>query len=353
MNDAAKATIARRLRTQATACQELGSPLYAHLLDRAALDVEAGGVTWRVLEGHEADPGPSALALRLLGAVHRLALTGDAPELARHYPSAGGRATSDAWPAFVSTLQAHVDRLRRDVDRGVQTNEVGRAAALVCGFLTVTRDTGLPLRVLEVGTSAGLLLRWDHFRYRHGDRAWGPADSPVQLGDRYDPEGGAPPFDVGATVVERRGCDMHPIDPTSDQGRLTLMSFAWPDMTERYALLEGAIELARRVPADVERAEAGEWIAAQLSTPAPGTATVVYHSVVMQYLTEAGRAAFRDALDEAGARATPDAPLAWLRFEPERGLLGFEVRLVTWPGGEERHLADSGAHGRPVRYVPL
>ena len=353
MSDAAKATIARRLRTQAGACQELGSPLYARLLDRAAADVEAGGVAWRLLEGHEGDPGPSALALRLLGAVHRLALTGAAPELARHYPSAGGTDRSDPWPAFASTLETHLDLLRREVDRGVQTNEVGRAAALVGGFLTVARETGLPLRVLEVGTSASLLLRWDHFAYRQGERTWGPPASPVQLGDRYEAASAPLPFDVDATVVERRGCDPHPIDPTTDEGRLTLMSFAWPDMTERYELLEGAIDIARRVPAVVDRAEAAPWVAAQLAEPTPGIATVVYHSVVMQYLTEAGRAAFRDALDEAGTRATADAPLAWLRFEPERGLLGFVVRLVTWPGGEERHLADSGAHGRPVRYVPL
>jgi hypothetical protein len=46
--------------------------MYAVLLDRLADDLEAGGVTADVLAGHEDDPGPSALGLRLLGSVHRL-----------------------------------------------------------------------------------------------------------------------------------------------------------------------------------------------------------------------------------------------------------------------------------------
>ena len=57
------------LRTQAEACGELGSPMYAELLAALADDAEAGGPTARVLEGHEDDPGPSALALRLVGSV--------------------------------------------------------------------------------------------------------------------------------------------------------------------------------------------------------------------------------------------------------------------------------------------
>ena len=69
----ARAAVARRLRRQAQACRALGSPLYAELLERSTADA----------------PG-SALALRLMGAVHLLVLEGRAPSLARHYPSVGG-----------------------------------------------------------------------------------------------------------------------------------------------------------------------------------------------------------------------------------------------------------------------
>lgn len=327
----------------------IGSPLYAGLLEHAAQDVETGGITWEVLAGHEDDPGPSVLALRLLGAVHRLVLQGRAPELAAFYPSAGGTAgDDDPWPAFQGVLVAHAEHLSREVDRGVQTNEVGRAGALAPAFLLVARDTAMPLRMLEIGASGGLNLRWDGFSYRHRETSWGDPNSPVQLGDPYD-DGASLPFDVDTTVVERAGCDPNPLDVTTDEGALTLMSFVWPDQERRFHDLRGGIEVAGRIPATVERAEAAPWVQQRLADRRPGVATIVYHSVVMQYLTDDGRAAFVDAMRSAGQAATDDTPLAWVRFEPARRV--FEVRVTMWPGGDERLVAESGAHGRPVHWT--
>ena len=354
---AAQATIARRLRTQGRACAVIGSPLYADLLERAAVDVERGGTTWEVLRGHEDDPGPSALALRLLGAVHRLVLTGDAPALAAHYSSAGGAPgdAGDVWAAFHDTLVQHVDHLRAEVARGVQTNEVGRAGALAPAFLHVARTTGTTrLRMLEIGASGGLNLRWDAFAYRYRDTTWGDTASPVQLGDPYEDDDGTapPPFAQTVTVVDRAGCDPNPIDVTTDDGALTLMSFVWPDQERRFRDLRGGIEIARHVPARIDRSEAAPWVDAQLA-PSRATgdvATIVYHSVVMQYLDEPGRTAFADAMRAAGERAMPARPLAWVRFEPTRQL--FEVRVTIWPAGPvDQLVAESGAHGRPVRWL--
>src|SRR3982751_1230536 len=98
--DDPRARIARRLGRQARSCGGLGSVLYERLLEAAADDVVAGGPAWEVLEGRATDAPGSALGLRLMGAVHRLVLLGQAPALGRHYPTAGGRATGDAWPAL-------------------------------------------------------------------------------------------------------------------------------------------------------------------------------------------------------------------------------------------------------------
>lgn len=341
-----RATLARRLRTQGRACAEIGSPLYAGILEHAAVDVEGGGVVRDVLDGHEHDPGPSALALRLLGAVHRMVLEGSAPDLARHYPSAGGSDDSDPWPAFLDTVTDRFDEVRAGLRRGVQTNEVGRAGALAPAFLHAARTTGTDdVRVLEIGASGGLNLRWDRFGYAG---AWGDPASPVQLGDPY--EGDRPPFDPAVTVAERAGCDPNPIDVTADDGARTLMSFVWPDQNRRLRDLRGAIDIARRVPAALEKAEAAPWVAKRLAQPQPnGRLTIVYHSVVMQYLTEEGRNALFGAVHAAGARATSDSPLAWVRFEPARRT--FEVRVTTWPGGADELVAEAGAHGRPVRWL--
>lgn len=330
------------LRGQAHACRVIGSPLYAHVLDRVAEDVEAGGPARAVLAPAAHDTVGSAPPLRLMGATHRMALDGRAPALAAHYPSTGGDGDPEgAWAAFRALLAERPDDIRAGLARPVQTNEVGRAAGLLGGFLTVARDTGLPLRILELGASGGLNLRWDHFHYGGGDRSWGPPASPVRLPS-------APPVEARVTVAERAGCDPAPVDPTSEDGRLTLVSYVWPDQPERLARLEGAITLAREIPATVDRASAGPWTAAKLAEPTSGRATVVYHSVVTQYLTSDERAEVDGALAAAGARATADAPLARLAMEPKDELA--DVRLTVWPGGEERLVARAGYHGAPVEW---
>ena len=318
------------------ACAYLGSPLYADLLARAAEDVVNGEAVYGVLEGHEDDPGPSALGLRLLGAVHRLVLRGDAPELAAHYPSAGGR-PGDAWPAFAAVLRSRRDELKRLVGNPVQTNEPGRCVALLGGFLEVARATNMPLRLLEVGASAGLNLRFDRYRYELGDERWGPADSPLVIRCRLAGTR-KPPLGAPLAVASRSGCDPRPVDPQTEEGRLTLTSYVWPDQLERLERLRAALAVAREVDAPVERARAADWIEARLAEPSPDTATVVFHSIVMQYLPDEERDRFE--------RAVTSHDVAWLRMEPADEAADVRLRL----GGEDHLVARAGYHGDFVEW---
>jgi hypothetical protein len=330
----------------------MGSPLYAHLLARAADDVAASGPAWAVLSEHVAAGRADALALRFMAAVHRLVLTRRAPALALHYPSVGGTATDleDAGRAFLDLVEARPDELRELAALHCQTNEVGRAAALIGGFLDVAASTRLPLRLLEVGASAGLNLRWDRFRYGGGHRSWGPEGSPVDLRGLWT---APPPLPVPAVeVVERRGCDRSPVDPASPEGRLGLTASVWGDQVARLARLRGALELASVLQVTVEEAPLDAWAVRELGEAPSGVATVLFHSVVEEYLPGDVRARFHAALAAAGARATAAAPLAWLRLEPVTALRSHGLTLTTWPGGAERVLARCGAHGADVVWRP-
>ena len=342
--------VAARLRGQARYCTG-SSPFYAVLLEHLAVDVEAGGPTIDLLGGTAEDPPGFVPQLRLLGAVHRLALRGDAPELAVRYPSCGGDGDADAaWPAVRAVLADRADELRPWLARPPQTNEVGRAASLIGGLLTVAAETGLPLRLLEIGASGGLNLRLDHFWYQAGPRGVGDPRSPVRFVECW--EDGTPPFDVPFVVTERAGCDQTPVDATSEAGRLTLLAYVWPDQAARLELLRAALDVAARVPARVERANFLAWLPAQLGTLPTGMATVVFHSVVLPYCTADDIAALAGIFAAAGARATPDAPLAWLRLEPSSATaLDTELRLTSWPGGRDRLLARAPFHLGPVRWL--
>ena len=202
----------------------IGSELYAGLLERAVADVGRLGPTWDILRGHEDDPRFSVLGLRLLGGVNRLMLTGREPALADAYDTGNAPA---AWDRFHDVLRRNADELRDSLDLPVQTNEVGRCAALLFGFAEVATETGLPLRLLEVGASAGLNLRWDRYRYRASGFSWGPKDSTVEL--KFELEGKSPPsLPASIEIASRQGCDASPIDPVTTAGRLTLLTYIWP-----------------------------------------------------------------------------------------------------------------------------
>jgi len=341
--------VASLLREQADVCRTFDSALYGDLLARAADSALAGGVAFELLKRYGArNPRADALALRLMAAVHRVVLSGEALELALHYPSVGGF-KSDAWPAFERLLSDKQARLAPLIDLPCQTNEVGRAAALAFGFFEIATSSSMPLRLLEVGASAGLNLRWDHYLYGAGDLRWGPQASPVDL---VGPWTGSPRAIPSAIdVVERRGCDPRPIDPSTAEGRLTLLASVWADQVARVGRLRGALEIAARVPVEIETASVSAWLPRHLERKTPGRATVVYHSIVQEYFDEATAASFQACLAQAGEEASVEAPVFWLRLEPVRedDALKYAVSLKQWPGSFDRIVAWSGPHGHPVR----
>jgi hypothetical protein len=345
-----RADVAERFRWQAGWCGKLGSPLYRDLLGHAAADIERGGPVWDVLAGDTWDRDgllPGAQALRLLGAVHRLVLEGRAPDLAAFYPSVGGVVAAGVLESFSDLLADRRDEVAERVGNPVQTNEPGRSAALMGGFLEVARQTGLPLRLLEVGASAGLNLRWDRYFYAAPDATWGDAASPVRFAPAFVE--GMPPLHVQPQVAERRGCDIDPLDPANVDHRLTLLSYVWPDQEQRVAQLRGAFDVAATVSVAVEQAAAVDWLERVLAGQSDGVATVVFHSVVMPYLGEQGIADLKRTIEEAGRNASADSPLAWMSMEA--GEEQADVRLTTWPGGESRVLARATFHGPPVRWL--
>ncbi|BFI95817.1 MAG: DUF2332 family protein [Rhodanobacter sp.] len=331
---------------QATYCREHGSPFTARLLRCAADGLARGEPVLRAIAAWPGDPVADALPLRLAGALHALVLEGRADALARHYPGAAG-ASDDAalWQAVAVALQTHPDVLSGYLASPPQTNEVGRSAVLLGGFMAVAARTGLPLRLLELGASAGLNLNWDRYRYRLGDVHWGDTGSPLELAPLW--HGAAPPL-AGLRVASRMGCDLAPVDVAEDAQRLRLRSYVWADQRARMEQLDAALSVAKRHHPRVERAGADDWLERRLAEPAAGAATVVYHSIFWNYLPAAAKARIGAAIAHAAQSADATAPLAWLRFEFDDPSCLPSLRLSLWPGALELHLADAQAHGQEV-----
>ncbi len=323
--------------------------LYGDLLLHTADDLSAGGPTAQVLDGYLDDRLATGLALRLLGGVHAQALSGGAPALAAFYPSTGGipeqaPGSPQTWAAFRQALAEHRADIRSWLGHPPQTNEVGRAAALLGGLRHVAAETSLPVRLVEVGASAGLNLRADCYCVPGPAGRYGDPRSPVVLADGW--QGDAPP-ESRIEVIERVGGDIAPVDPLTKDGGVRLTAYVWPDQLDRLERLRGALRIAAQVPADL-RAEPASATLARM-TLRQGTWTVLWHSIFRQYLNDVQRAELATGVAELGAAATPQAPFAYLHFEQSRAG-GCRVTLTTWPGGWRRVLGSAPAHGLPVRW---
>jgi hypothetical protein len=337
-------SVADAIALQARSCAALGSPLYAELLTGLLADFESGGVVYDVLAQRQR-PVRDAVSLRLLGALHRRVLEGEEPALGRHYPSVGGSPRA----SLVDDALEVIARCRLDVDgaltRQVQTNEVGRAATLAGGFAEIARATRLPLSLREIGSSAGLNLHWDGYYYDTGESTLGDSTSLVRFGPHMWTN---PPKLAPVEIRDRAGTDIAPLDPADPQARLTLLSFVWPDMAIRFDRLRAALDHAADRPPIVARADAADWLAEALPACAEDATTVVFHSIVWQYLPPATQARVRNLLHEHGATATSASPLAWLRMEPAGPVTA--LTLTMWPDGTERVLATAGYHGADINW---
>jgi hypothetical protein len=340
---------------QIAACERMGSPLTARVLEAAWADRERGGALAQLLPSWRGDASADAVPLRVAGALHAMALDGSDVALAALYAAPPGRVDAPALLAAVgAALQSQPDRVADYLRTAPQTNEIGRSAVLLGGFATIARETGLPLATLEIGASAGLNGLWPRCRYQLGGTlAWGDAASPVQIRSLW--RGPHPAWPVHLHAATHAACDAAPIDLRADGAALRLIAYVWPDQRERVERTRAAIAMAmQRDDLRVEAADALPWAERELAAPRRGFATVLYHSVVWQYLRPATRDGLRECIAAAGARATPDAPLAWLAFEPPAappapsGSNAFELSLTVWPIGLRRVLATAHSHGAEV-----
>ena len=227
------------------------------------------------------DPKAGALALRVAGALHRIAQDGRDDRLAELYSHAEASQARDSAPLLSSTLRANGDRLEIYLAHAPQTNEVARSAMLLGGFLTVAQAWRLPLAVLEIGASAGLNLLFDRYRYDFREWTWGPQDARLTIA--ADWEGSRPP-DANPIIAARLGCDRRPLDLRDDEARRRLRSYVWADQKDRMERLDRAIATALADPPRIEHADAADWLEALLAQPRPERVTVILHSIVWQYL---------------------------------------------------------------------
>lgn len=289
-----------------------------------------------------------AMPLRLAGGFHNLHLTGTDERLKPIY---SGEVTDQAQvdAIVLAVARDHDFQLAQWFAGPPQTNEAGRSAGIMAGLLWLAQRLGSRFELNEIGASAGINTMMERYAYDLGGIRVGPQDSRMRIIPEWR---GPPPPQEAVEIVSIRGCDVGPIDLTDQGQALRLKSYVWAEVTERLDRVDAAIALASERPPLLEMTDAADWVESRLAEPqAKGVTRVLYHSIVWQYLPPESRSRIEHAMNEAGARAGPERPLAWVQLETNRETFRHELRVRYWPGSREwALLGEAHAHGAWVTW---
>ena len=312
-------TLAQSFAWQEARCAASGSHVAAALL-RACAD-------WARHNGEQFGiPSQSVrfgdhVPLRVMAAVHCLALTRDEPALGMYFPTLGGHAPVDAnrFNGFRELVTAALTKNHATVhdfiSRPPQTNEPGRAAVLQLALEHL--GTTQPIDLHELGCSAGLNLV---------SASTGP---------------------FTAHIASAGGCDVHPVDVTTVHGRALLSAYTWVDDVARFNRLGDAIQSALAHPPRIACCPASTYLSG--IQPEPEHTTVLWQSALSPYLSHEESAAIDEQLQLLAQRLPADSRLAHVAWEDAGDTtepnMAFALRVRTWrkvnAGGDPERAAGT------------
>ncbi|WP_158965620.1 DUF2332 domain-containing protein [Chachezhania sediminis] len=333
-------------RGQARACTGLGSPFMGILLEGLADNWPEGSHIDRICRGFDGDTGPNghSLPLRVAGGLHALVLTGQDDALAAQYPP-NEVVAATLIPQAIAAMDRHRDFFTEWMKSPPQTNEVRRSAALIAGAHWVAARHPLPFVTSELGASGGLNTNWDRYALQAGDTRLGPANPVLTLTPDWD---GPVPTARDIRVDRKAAVDLRPVDLTDPAQALRMKAYLWADQPHRVELTTAAMAA---IDTKVEAGDAADWLETQLASTFPGHVHLIYHTIAWQYFPADVSARATALIEAAGARATDDAPLAWLSMEADATKGSARLGLRLWPGDTDTELARVDFHGHWIKWL--
>ena len=335
---------------QVAYCTASGATITARIVAALGILMERGddGEFLERARNWAGPPMADALPLRMAGGIHALRLKDAEPQLESIY---SGQTDVDDASIVAAAIRHHEAELLPWLDGPPQTNEAGRSANFIAAMLWLA-EQGLPPRFqcLEIGSSAGINLMLARYHYDLAGVKVGPEPGAM----RFQPEWtGSPPPDREIEIVSTKGCDVAPVDLTDPAQALRLKAYIWPEHTVRFERMAAAVVEAAKSAPDLVQMNAADFIESELAKPQEaGSTRVLMHSIVWQYVPEDQQARVTAAMEAAGAKATPERPLAWISLEANRVLHVHEMTGRYWPGnGEPQLLARAHPHGASIEWL--
>lgn len=363
-------------RSFATMESAASSPLYAALAEQIAENA-------RLCEVFEA-AGDRHVAL-VFAVVHRVLADHADDPLAAYYASFGGDRAPDAelakvFEAFVLGHRSRIEELL--ATRDTQSNEPLRAAQLRPAFGWAQAGLGRPLGLIEVGTSAGLLLYPDRYGYEYVFADGSVLERPPTMSAEDRDAVPAPvlrcPVRGTATaktlaplvakdlrISSRVGLDLNPLNPADAETRAWLRAQVWPEEADRRSRLDAALAMATRFPARLRKGDAVDILPAAVGMVSAPAVPCIFVSNTLAHFGGEDRGAFVELIRALGSRQD----LVLILKEPDEVGLGlFTARpaadasapsvetlaAVLYQAGRERcfSLGTAGPHGAWLDWAP-
>lgn len=225
-----------------------------------------------------------------LSAVHFLLLNGKNHSLKEYYQSIvehpqNPQKSFDHFKDFCRLYREDIISL---ISRKlVQTNEVRRCAYLYPSFCCIYEMVKKPLALIEIGTSAGLQLLWDQYKYSYGsDGIYGNNQSTVHIQSEIISKKKPLLFKNSPPVAFSRGIDLHISHLGDEEDFMWLKSLIWPEHHERRELFEKAAELLNRNDRSLIEGD-GISLLTNIAEQAPDDAVIcIFHTHVANQLEE-------------------------------------------------------------------
>jgi hypothetical protein len=328
-------SLSQRFKTFAERECHQSSPLYEHLAHRIADDHEILVICSACREGQ---PVPNLL----FGSVHYLLMNHSSHTLRNYYPSIVQTPLPfiESFPHFKEFCLQNKQHLTHLLQtKLVQTNEVNRCAYLYPAFCYIYEKVKKPLALIEIGTSAGLQLAWDRYRYQYNQlkETYGNASSKVMIssevkGHQLPNLHSAPP-----PISSRTGYDLH---INSEEDHPWLLALIWPEHSERRDLFTSASKMLKEVDIDYFEGDGVELLPHQIRKIPESDAVCIFHTHVANQIPEVSKRQLQKQVKELGKNKDV--------FHLYNNMWNRKLHLDCYINGEEEcHvIGDTDGHGK-------
>ncbi|KWU62684.1 hypothetical protein AWW70_14800 [Bacillus mycoides] len=246
-----------------------------------------------------AQPGQPVTNL-LLGAVHYLLLKGKEHSLKNYYQSL----VENAFYQFKDFCHVYREEIISLLQtKLVQTNEVRRCAYLYPSFCYIFNKVNKPLALIEIGTSAGLQLFWNQYRYSYGtEEMYGNRQSNVHLQSEIKGEKKPSFLKQSPPVMERIGLDLHVNNLNDEEDYLWLRALIWPEHKERLELFDQAATLVKEKSVQLIEEDGVALLPAIANQIREDAVICIFHTHVANQIPENVKHKLEKQIKEIGAK---------------------------------------------------